>query len=105
VKSGVDLKETYKNMLAQNYKFTRPVVDAVFNAKPSLMQLMSSYAEIEDPAQRELLFERVMVHRYRDEGQTSKSMNVSLSRRLHATTFGNNPLAFVGPDTAANKHR
>lgn len=92
-------------MLAQNYKFTRPVVDAVFNAKPSLMQLMSAYAEVEDKGQRELLFERVMVHRYREAGQSSKSMNASLSRRLHATTFGNDPSAFVGPESAANVHR
>ncbi|PVF97801.1 hypothetical protein CPB86DRAFT_706260 [Serendipita vermifera] len=105
IKKGDNLTDTYKKMLSQNYKFTRPVVDAVCDTKPTLNQLMSSYAAIGDPQERELLFAPVMVRRYREEGQSSTTMNISLSRRLYKTSFGTDPLAFVGPDTAVNKYR
>lgn len=104
VKCKSTFKETYKEMLMKVYKFTEPVANSVLTHKPTLNQLMESYNEIGDEGQRGLLFERVMVHRPNQAVPSSRSMNTSLSRRLHKVTFGLNPYAFVGPDTAMNMH-
>lgn len=86
------------------YKFTDPVAKAVISHKPTLNQLMLAYDKVGDQGQRELLFEQVTVRRQTQPTQPPKVMNVSLSKRLHKTTFGLNPYAFVGPDTAADMH-
>jgi hypothetical protein len=91
-------------MLMKLHKFTRPVAEAIIGHRPTLNQLMTSYAQVGDQRERERLFEQVVVQRYSKAGQSSKAMNVSLSKRLHKTTFGLNPYAFVGPDTTSGTH-
>ena len=59
---------------------------------------MTIYASIGDQRARELRFSNVEVHRSTQRGGTVKMLNNSLSRGLHATTFGTNPLAYVGPE-------
>jgi len=105
VACGTTSKETYRNMLMKLHKFTRPVADAIISHRPTLNQLMTSYAQVGDQRERERLFEQVMVQRHSKAGQSSKAMNISLSKRLHKTTFGLNPYAFVGPDTTSGTHQ